>query len=77
VHLTFPNHTIKVEMQREKHELLSYLRKELQNYDIDISIEVDETEMKRYAYTPREKFEKLKEKNPLIEELRNTFDLDV
>ena len=33
--------------------------------------------VKRYAYTPREKFDKLKEKNPLIEKLRKEFDLDV
>ena len=42
-----------------------------------ISIEVDETEIKRYAYTPMEKFQKLSEKNPLIENLRKEFDLDI
>jgi DNA polymerase-3 subunit gamma/tau len=32
---------------------------------------------KQYAYTPKEKFEKLKEKNPNIDLLRKTFDLDI
>ena len=77
IHLVFPNSTIKVEVEREKGELLGYLRASLNNYDIDLSIEVNETETKRYAYTPREKFEKLKEKNPLIDTLRQEFDLDV
>ena len=77
IFLSFPNSTIKVELEREKFDLLNHLRKKLQNYNIDLSIEVNETEEKRYAYTPREKFEKLKEKNPLIDKLRQEFDLDV
>ncbi|NND62919.1 MAG: DNA polymerase III subunit gamma/tau [Flavobacteriaceae bacterium] len=77
IHLVFPNSTIKVEVERAKHELLNFLRTTLENHEIDLSIEVDEQEVKRYAYTPREKFEKLKEKNPMIETLRKEFDLDV
>ena len=77
IHLVFPNSTIKVEVERAKYDLLVYLREQLKNYDIDLSIEVNEEEVKRYAYTPREKFEKLKEKNPLIESLRKEFDLDI
>lgn len=77
IHLEFPNNTIKLEVERARHELLGYLREKLENYDIDLSIEVNETAVKRYAYTTREKFEKLKEKNPLIEKLRKDFDLDI
>ncbi|MEZ4875513.1 MAG: DNA polymerase III subunit gamma/tau [Flavobacteriaceae bacterium] len=77
IHLVFPNSTIKVEVERAKNSLLSYLRETLNNYEIDLSIEVNETEIKRYAYTPMEKFEKLKEKNPLIDKLRKEFDLDI
>ena len=77
IHLEYPNTTIKVEVERAKHDLLSYLKESLQNYNLDLDITVNETAEKRYAYTPREKFEKLKEKNPLIETLRKEFDLDV
>lgn len=77
IHLVFPNTTIKTEVERAKNDLLAHLRANLKNYDVDISIEVNEAEVKRYAYTSREKFEKLKEKNPLIEKLRREFDLDV
>lgn len=77
IHLEYPNSTIKLEVERAKYGLLEYLRKRLHNYDIDLAIEVNETAEKRYAYTPREKFEKLKEKNPLIDTLRQEFDLDV
>ncbi|MFC7357323.1 DNA polymerase III subunit gamma/tau [Jejudonia soesokkakensis] len=77
IHLEFPNDTIKVEVEREKYELLGFLRKELNNYDIDLSIEVNETSAKRYAYTAREKYEKLREKNPMLDKLREDFDLDL
>jgi len=77
IHLVFPNDTIKVEVESAKHDLLRHLRSSLKNHNVDISIEVNEAEVKRFAYTPREKFDKLKEKNPLIENLRKEFDLDV
>ncbi len=77
IHLEFPNQTIKTEVERAKYELLGFLREKLQNYDIDLDITVNETAEKRYAYTTREKFEKMKELNPMIEKLRKEFDLDV
>ena len=77
IHLEFPNDTFKVEVEREKYELLGFLRKELNNYDIDLSIEVNETSAKRYAYTAREKYDKLREKNPMLDKLREDFDLDL
>lgn len=77
IHLEFPNHTIKTEVERAKYELLGFLREKLQNYNIDLDITVNETAEKKYAYTTREKFEKMKEMNPLIEKLRKEFDLDI
>lgn len=77
IHLEFPNQTIKTEVERAKYELLGFLREKLQNYDIDLDITVNETTEKRYAYTTREKFEKMKEMNPMIEKLRKEFDLDI
>ena len=77
IHLEFPNNTIKLEVERARHELLEFIREKLQNYDISLSIEVNEASAKRYAYTDREKFEKLKEMNPLMDKLRKEFDLDV
>ena len=77
INLEFPNATNKVEVERQQYELLSYLRKSLNNYDIHLSITVNEEMEKQYAYTTREKYEKLLDKNPAIETLRKTFDLDI
>src|SRR5690606_1782889 len=35
IHLEFPNHTIKTEVERAKFELLGFLREKLQNYKVD------------------------------------------
>ncbi|MEJ6791590.1 MAG: DNA polymerase III subunit gamma/tau [Lacinutrix sp.] len=77
IHLTFPNSTNKVEVERQSFDLLQYLRKTLSNYDISLAIEVNEEMQKKFAYTSEEKYVKLKEKNPNIELLRRTFDLDL
>jgi len=77
IHLEFPNQTIKIEVERDKFELLTYMRKELQNYNVDLVIDVNELQVKRYAYTDKEKYEKLVEKNPNLEALRNAFELDI
>ncbi|RFN58265.1 DNA polymerase III subunit gamma/tau [Marixanthomonas ophiurae] len=77
IHLEFPNDTIKVEVERAKYDLLGFLREKLQNYNIDLDILVNETVQKKYAYTTREKFDKLTQKNPALEKLRREFDLDI
>lgn len=77
IHLEFPNATNKVEVERQQYDLLRYLKQELNNFDISLSITVNEELVRNYVYSPIEKFEKLKEKNPKIEFLRKTFDLDI
>ena len=77
IHLEFPNQTIKLEVERDKFELLTYMRKELKNHNVDLVIDVNELQVKRYAYTDKEKYEKLVEKNPNLEALRNAFELDI
>ena len=67
----------KIEVERQQHELLQYLRKAVNNFSITLKITVNETLEKKYAYTPKDKYEKLVEKNKNIELLRKTFDLDL
>ena len=77
IHLEYPNHTIKTEVERAQHDILSFIKDRLQNYDIDLKVEVNEIAEKKYAYTPLEKYEKLKEKNPLIDTLRKELGLEL
>ncbi|PIA77383.1 DNA polymerase III, subunit gamma and tau [Gaetbulibacter sp. 4G1] len=77
IHLEFPNATNKVEVERQQYDLLGFIRKTLNNFDIGLDITVNEVLEKKYAYTSMDKFEKLKEKNPSIDILRKTFNLDI
>ena len=77
IYLEFPNSTNKLELERQQYDLLLFLRKKLNNFSIDLSISVNEEKEKQYAYTSMEKFEKLKTKNPNLDILRKTFDLDI
>ncbi len=77
IKVCYPNHTIKVEMERSQQDLLRFLSKKLNNYSIGLDIDVNEKTERKYVYTPREKFEKLREKYPLMDKLRKTFDLDI
>lgn len=77
IHIEFPNETLKVELERAQFPLMEYLRKTLKNFDLNLVIAVNEEIEKQYAFTPIEKFEKLKEKNPHIELLKKTFGLDI
>ncbi|TCI85094.1 DNA polymerase III subunit gamma/tau [Tenacibaculum sp. M341] len=75
--VTLPNNLMKNQLERGKPKILRFIRERLNNYGIQITIEVNEVVEKKFAYTPQEKYEKLKEKNPLLEKLKNTFGLDI
>ena len=75
--IELPNKTNKVELERSKNDLLIHLRKKLNNYSINLEITVNEELEKKFVYTPREKFEKMNEKNPNMKLLKKTFDLDL
>jgi DNA polymerase-3 subunit gamma/tau len=77
VHFQLPNAMMKDQLDRAKFPLVKYLREKLNNFKMDIIIDVNEEETKRYAYTPDEKYQKLKEKNSALELLKKTFDLDL
>ncbi len=75
--IELPNSTMKKEVERDKYDLMEYLKQKLNNHFISLKITVNEETALRYAYTPEEKYEKLREKNPVIDLLKKEFDLDL
>ena len=75
--LELPNESTKEEFLSGCVELLGYLRGKLHNHDIVIDVKVNETVEKKYAFTPDDKYERLRKINPAIDLLRKTFDLDL
>lgn len=77
IQLEFPNSTNKIEVERQQFELLQFLRKSLNNFEISLDISVNETLEKKFAYTAEDKYKKLIEKNPALDTLKQTFNLDL
>ncbi len=72
-----PNESSKIDFEKEKPELLGYLRGKLHNHDIQINVKVNETLVVKRAFTNQDKYNRLVEINPNLELLKKMFDLDV
>ena len=77
IHIELPNDTMRKEVEREQYELMEFLKKQLNNHFLELKIKVNETTETKFAFTPEEKYEKLRQKNPVIDMLRKEFDMDL
>ncbi|WP_339884269.1 DNA polymerase III subunit gamma/tau [Polaribacter vadi] len=77
ISFTVPNKLMEDQFKKGRPMLLKFLREKLNNYGIKIIVTLNETVEKKFAYTPQEKFNKMMEMNPLLEKLRQTFELDL
>ncbi len=72
-----PNEGSKIDFEKEKNELLGYLRGHLHNHDISIEVIVNENVKSKVAFTAQDKYNRLNEINPHLDELRRMFDLEL
>jgi len=72
-----PNESSKIDFEKERPELLGYLRGKLHNHDIQIHVKVNETLVAKKAFTNQDKYNRLMEINPNLELLKKMFDLDI
>jgi len=77
IHVSYPNELMKVELLKVRPKVLRHIREKLNNYEVDFEITVNEDNTKRFAYTPQEKYELLKDKNKAIALLRKKFNLEL
>lgn len=77
IHFVLPNKLMEDQLKQGRPKLLKFLRESLNNYGLSLEVVVNETIEKKFAYTPLEKYNKLKEINPQIEQLKDTFQLDL
>ena len=77
IHVTYPNELMKKELLRVRPKVLRTIREKLNNHRVDFVIDVKEENVKRFAYTPQEKYDLLKEKNKDLAFLRKTFNLEL
>jgi len=77
ISFTVPNKLMQDQFKKGRAKLMNFLREKLNNYGIAITVHLNEAIEKKFAYTPDEKYKKLKEKNPLLEKLRQAFELEL
>lgn len=77
LHFPVESQALADDMQVEKPELLSFLRKKLNNYGINIDFPVLEAEHTKMLYTPQDKYKHMVEKHPELVYLKKLLDLDL
>lgn len=75
--IELPNEGSKIDFEAEKPGLLGHLKGHLHNHDITIEVIVNESVENKFAFTAQDKYNRLNEINPNLEQLRKTFDLDI
>jgi len=76
ISLTLTNPVEEPLLHTIKSDLLTYLRDNLNNDLIQLDYHFTQFETKRVAYTNKEKFEALVQKNPSLKKLQEKFGLD-
>jgi DNA polymerase-3 subunit gamma/tau len=77
--LKVTNKSLEQALVKLQSRIVSFLRKELQNSGFELKIQVEKSndnENSNFLYTDRDKYKYLVQKNPKLEDLKNTFDLD-
>lgn len=64
------------EVKLVKYELISWLRKELQNSEIELVTRIEKQESTRIFYSDSEKMQLMMQKNPELYQLKQKFNLD-
>jgi DNA polymerase III subunit gamma/tau len=77
ISFTVPNKLMEDQFKKGRPKLLNFLRENLNNFGIDILVTLNEKIEKKFAYTPKEKYQKMQKLNPLLDKLRQTFELDI
>ncbi|MCX6275230.1 MAG: DNA polymerase III subunit gamma/tau [Bacteroidetes bacterium] len=78
VHFSLDNGAVEKDVNEIKQELLTYIRKRLNNGKIALTTTIDRDLSKgKTPYTPKEKFEHMAVKNPALLHLKKQMDLEI
>lgn len=75
--LQIKNSAQELELNREKGEMLDFLREKLNNFYIEISFEIEQSDQPTALYTNSQKFEAMVKKNPNLGKLSGNLNLDI
>jgi DNA polymerase-3 subunit gamma/tau len=76
IHYAFPNDTNRVELEKNSHQLMTYLRDQLSNDALTLKLHLEMKDEKKFIYTNEDKYKALSEKNPTVELFKKKFNLE-
>ena len=62
---------------KQEKDSMKHLRTKLNNFDLNLKVDIQEEVKKKFIYTPEEKYQRLTELNPKLKDLRQRFKLDL
>ena len=74
---TIDNEIQKIELEEERSNLLSFIRTELNNYGIQLKVLLSQEDNSVKHLSSKDKFMKMAEKNPALNDLREKLNLDI
>lgn len=77
IELAIENKIQENQLMHERIDLLNFLRKDLNNYQIELITKLVENTEKKRLYTSIDKYQHMLEKNPKLEEFKKRFNLDL
>ena len=77
IEFTVNNKALEESINEDKLNFLGFLRKELNNFSIQLNLLMTAAEDKTNLYTATDRYKHLAEKNPNINKLRQAYDLDI
>lgn len=77
IEFTITNKSVEESINEDKLVFLGILRKELNNYSIQLQLVINAVEDKTNLYTATDRYKRLSEKNPALNTFRQKFDLDL
>ena len=77
IELLLENRAQEITLRDRKGDLLDFLRSELQNQKIQLETVLNETVTQSKAYTSEEKYKAMAEKNPALNALKESLDLEL
>lgn len=72
-----PNETSKIDFDKEKQEILRYIRGKLKNHSLTIEVKINQAILEKKLYTTQDKYKRLSELNPNLEIMRHLFGLEI
>ncbi|MDD3458052.1 MAG: hypothetical protein PHO74_01045 [Weeksellaceae bacterium] len=76
VMIEFISSSIVHEFENHKERLVSFLRRELNNYSLDITVTISESESENFIKSNSEIFKDMVKQNPIVLKLKNELGLD-